>query len=293
MRTGRTGSKRRISLFLVALTLVCICLNAYSEKALAASNTYDTVCSFPYKSKESAKIIKKYEKLIDSVEHVIPVETKFTLSSKDSSYKQTNRDPDYYYIGDVKKGEPNGFGALFSPKGHPHYIGYFKDGLTDSYGILFSNIEENHNNIYLEVEETYKNGKPDGKFYAYSIDYKHIESKEYSSEDFENSKTKTIDGVKLYVDPPIIPAYLQKEGTFKKGDIDGKFTLYSVDGKILADVKFRNNGKKAKGKIYFESGKLKYDGELNGSLGMDGKGTLYREDGSVEYKGKFKNGKIK
>ena len=52
-----------------------------------------------------------------------------------------------------------------------------------------------------------------------------------------------------------------------------------------------------KGKLYYENGNIKYEGDFySGKYGGDkysdyiGKGILYRQDGTIEYKGKFKYG---
>jgi hypothetical protein len=266
-----------------------------------ASYSWDTITTFEYNdSKDAKKLIKKYEELIESDDiHLVGLDAKKHLNGT-TEYKQTTKSGDVQYLGSLKSGQPNGFGILFEKNSYdgvymPEFIGDFSKGYLDGYGIWFS-IEGSY--YYPNCEGHYKKGKLDGQYYEYMMDILGTSDENYdTSYALNNAKYDDSYGSVVF-DYPIVKTELRGGGKMKNGNMDGKWTIngFTSDLRstfVAAEIKFSNKGKKAKGKLYYEDGAVKYDGEMNGDLQMDGKGTLYREDGSVEHKGQFKKGDIK
>ncbi len=266
------------------------------SRRVVASNS--TIFTFEYaESGDAQKVLNKYEKLIASDNiHLVNLDPKTHLNGK-IEYKQTTKYSETKYLGDLKGGKPHGIGILFEKDGadelyRPEYIGNFSKGFMDGYGISF---QTEGMYCYPKSEAHYKDGERNGQCYEYMVDMDWAIANRYS----KNAPVYDTDNGSVVFDFPLAKTELYSVGKMKNDKRDGKWTInnfmsdHSSRTFVAAEVKYSDNGKKAKGKLYYEDGTIRYDGEMNGSLVADGKGTKYREDGSIEHKGEFKKGDIK
>lgn len=84
--------------------------------------------------------------------------------------------------------------------------------------------------------------------------------------------------------------YVAYEGNVSKGAVEGKGTLYNINGDTVYIGDFAENKFEGTGKAYYPANVLKYEGTFSNNL-YEGEGTLYRENGSMEYSGAFSKGK--
>lgn len=255
----------------------------YDINASGTANDAGTIETFDYADKEAKKLINDYRKTIDSYEgHFVNLSSDKKAFSDIVEYKQQTAYSEDVYIGNIKNGKPNGFGII-AQRIHtdqllPIYIGYFKDGLLDGYGVTYT--KDGSNYYRVEKEANYESGKLSGNYYEYSEDYS-------TDVHYDLGTAQQV----LFDYPFETSVYISAQGEYKNNKKSGKWI--EEHGLGWADVTYSDNGKKAKGTIYYPDGGIQYDGEMNSILQYNGKGTLYRTDGSVEYKGTFKNGEIK
>lgn len=271
------------------------------EGSPAESPTAYTIAEFPYQNtKKADKLLKVFQeaKKADPENFInIEVSSKGLFDTSDQ-YKQTLGAGDFLYYGDMKDGKPDGKGVLLEYASVlnatiPVLLGEFKDGQLDGYVIRISALTVPE----VASEGFYSKGERDGDYTGYSDG---LMNREYLNcypgildafEEYLRGELYNAGYDEIVWDVPLMPVYVQEQGTYNKGKITGKWTGYFYDGTVAAEIKMDRNGKTGKGKIYYSNGQVKYDGELR-NMQYDGKGALYREDGSLEYKGKFKNGQI-
>jgi len=161
----------------------------------------------------------------------------------------------YYYIGEIKDGEPNGKGAYYSPVDSLSREGTFKDGELNGYGVTYVKGEKIHEGYYVDGE---RSGK--GIMYAlgekmYEGDFLHdkrngkgtqwwpLDKSKYVGDYIDDKRTGK--GV-LYIDE--IKRY---EGDFVDGQFHGNGTYYDENGNVAYSGPFVN------GSIPFEASQMK------------------------------------
>lgn len=176
---------------------------------------------------------------------------------------------DYYYVGDLKDGKPEGFGVLLS--GNPDYgsimtyIGKFSKGeVKDSYGVCLA-----HNDICLEIAyegkvKYLRNGSDacpaDGKR-EIPWDFLSIQIAYGDTEYYENINFSPTIVAKCF------PHYI---GEIKKGSYSGKGCLYYANGVLGYEGEFKGGNYNGKGKEYSPLGNLIKDGEYKRGEFVDG-----------------------
>ena len=251
------------------------------------------------------------------------------FSSKIQYIETLDRYGVLYYYGEMKDSKPHGMGVIYSYHSKDEfgenafpmieYIGEFSKGYLDGYGIryIFDYLDNSISTRAYMVK--YEGEWKEGSYNGYGCEYRtnlsmvaneetldailsSVEDYSYDNEDYgENggvlyvskfNEGKWNDGqldgdIKIYNLDDILMAEIE----YDNGEEDGDFVAYNTDGNIIFFGKMKN-GELIKGKEYYQSGQIKYDGEYKNSV-YEGKGTLYNEDGTIKYKGEFKNGDIK
>lgn len=92
------------------------------------------------------------------------------------TWRVTNINSDYYFIGEIKNDRPNGIGIIYSKDGAVDYkvcAGNFEDGELNGYGIQYNCLKHffsNKANTFLNNSDTFTNySKWDKKYYNYII----------------------------------------------------------------------------------------------------------------------------
>lgn len=227
-------------------------------------------------SSENKKINKFIDKLNDGKYKTINLDNDGLIDILTSKFKQTIDKTEYIYKGELKKNRPNGMGFMLNKNSNQVYIGNFKNGQFSGFGILI--YEED--NFICVYEGYFEKGKFSGKG-----------NKSYDIEGNFYKKLINIDDDMDVKELFNFNTVLESCGTYKKGKLDGKATIYYGNGVIYQEGKFKSGKLDGKGKIYYSNGNVEYEGEFKKGK-YNGKGTLYNEDGSVNYKGKWKNGDI-
>ena len=198
-----------------------------------------------------------------------------------------------YYIGEISKGIPNGYGKLISKKENTYftYIGEFKNGKKEGNGNIFSS-----DNLFF-YEGNWENDKKTGlgKLIDNGIQY----NGNFKDDLFNGSGSLILkDGNFL-------------EGEFKQGKLFGIGHLNYKNGNIYVG-NFEDNLPNGKGQMTYLNGDIYYGNFLNGKKNgkgsfimkngdkfngyfendlYNGKGVLNKENGNV-YKGIWKNGEF-
>ena len=79
------------------------------------------------------------------------------------TWRVTNINSDYYYIGEIKNDRPNGIGIIYSKDGAVDYkvcAGNFEDGELNGYGIQYNCLKHffsNKANTFLNNSDTFTN----------------------------------------------------------------------------------------------------------------------------------------
>ena len=263
---------------------------------------------------EDAGKLKDVWKGLDDLEEAVYLDCKRGEINLTKEFKQSTSSSSYLYVGDIKKGRPDGTGAILigsdlstesksmvdlsGPSFYQIlYIGEFDNGRIDGYGCLFSE-DEFPCMIY---DGMFKKGvyNGEGRLYAESpFSYLSAEDVELLEQGFGKAEKTIEQGAEgISMSPvPVTVGGIKYEGQFKSGKYEGEGNLYN--GRNLSySGEWKKGDKNGKGTEYFSDGqeegtlKIKYEGEFK-SGEYQGKGTLYYEDGSVNYKGKFRKGKI-
>lgn len=196
---------------------------------------------------------------------------------------------DYYYVGEIIDGIPNGQGAGFDPSGEMIYEGSFKNGKYDGHGQYYVNgtliydgeFSTNkydgygklysHGRLFYEGEFKYNNRHGKGKLY----DDTRLKILEYEGE-FKNDK---FDGYGIN--------YLsQYIGEWKNGEKNGKGQDYHFD---VYEGTFVNGVREGYGRLFISENQI-YEGMFNNGM-PEGTGKLMDNYGKATYEGQFKDGK--
>lgn len=178
------------------------------------------------------------------------------------------------YVGQMEKGNPNGYGVQYTSEGNILYEGNFKSGKYSGQGKLYNSDGvmiydgEFSNNKYEGSGKLYNNIGKITYVGEFSVGQKSGRGIEY------DPKTET----KLYY------------GEFANDARQGNGVVYDTDGEtILYEGNLSAGLYSGSGKLY-EKGNLLYSGQfVNGQY--DGEGSLYNTDtGALVYSGKFKEG---
>lgn len=221
----------------------------------------------------------KILKVVCAVEEKYAGHTMLDFSDCDYATAEENIYMVNVYMGEFKNGYYEGYGWKFNIPG-PDYL---NEGYSRDYGANYvavtddvqENIWETCNPITYMGE--FKKGKYSGE--GIEILYPILSfAAGTTKEELKNTGYEGIDReIVIY------------SGTYKKDKENGKTKQY-IWGKLYYDGNMKKGEYDGKGTLYFSnSDQIKYKGEW--SYGKyDGKGTLYEKDGSVKYKGKWKNG---
>ena len=199
-------------------------------------------------------------------------ETEFGLFSG-TSYHLTSSDGEYYYRGETKDNEPDGFGMLSAPSGslsgvvlNLSYRGIGEEELRTIYH-SFAN--------YVCYEGEFKDGAPNGQGNRFSCSlYYSVLASQMSGAD-----SLRLDDIGFTV----------TVGKFRDGSANGPVKQYR-SGMLSYEGEMKNDKRDGRG-VQYQSGStaVLYEGEFKNDA-YHGRGTLYDENGQVVYSGKWKNG---
>lgn len=259
--------------------------------------------------------LQKFDEFIDSLEEEsannYPLEGPFEFNNQST------------YFGQLKNGQPNGFGEEIRVDGEAYYAGFWDKGkkigkcllafTKNSFFLSKSSIESDEVIFILNKSDlkgtVHEFTRYEGEGYMELMNGKNYETPIFKYEGrFKDSILQgagavyNAEGIKLL------------EGKFEKGEIR-KGTIFDNNGKkkykgdfvnslphgygISYDNKGQNvfEGHFSNGfffqndKIYFLSGEIFYEGEIKDEL-PEGRGTLYSNENQQKiYKGFFKRGK--
>lgn len=288
--------------------------NAVADTFLSAQYAYAQVHNIPLlQNSEQKKLAEWYEKhaaeLDNSLESMLYLETR---GLQDDRYEVTRNETGYYYIGELKDNEPEGYGMVLrwdslksGVTGNTEvaliYLGEFHKGQYDGYGLLFDGsaidkgglgptdailqyvTSDPHSELfdqwyqsgvnYVQYDGTFKDGKKDGEGNSYFISLLNLST--YS----EDPQAAFDEG----------PSYSVNIGDYKDGELDGDVLQYA-GGYLYYDGEMKDGERSGSGKEYYlGSTNLLYDGEFKDG-DYHGNGTMYAEDGSIIYEGKWKYG---
>lgn len=230
-------------------------------------------------------------------------ETEFGLFSG-TSYHLTSSDGEYYYRGETKDNEPDGFGMLSAPSGSLSgmerilYIGTFREGKYHGYGLLFAEPTSEDENVVLNLsyrgsgeeelrtiyhsfanyvcyEGEFKDGAPNGQGNRFSCSlYYSVLASQMSGAD-----SLRLDDIGFTV----------TVGKFRDGSANGQVKQYR-SGMLSYEGEMKNDKRDGRGTQY-QSGStaVLYEGEFKNDA-YHGRSILYDENGQVVYSGKWKNG---
>lgn len=259
--------------------------------------------------------LQKYDEFIDSLEE--------ESASGDALEGPYELDSQSTYFGQIRDGRPNGFGEEIRVDGDVYYAGFWKEGrkmgkcllafMKNSF-FLNKNFEDSEDIAFI-LNRSDDGGVVtgfncyNGRGYMELVNGKNFEKSifQYKGE-FKNSlldgegSVHIGEGVKLL------------QGKFSKGEITkgvvfdkngikqyrgdfvnslphGLGTSYDNRGKKVFQGKFSEGFFFENKKIFFTTGELLYEGEIQGNI-PEGKGKLYcKAEQAVIYEGFFKNGK--
>jgi uncharacterized protein len=211
--------------------------------------------------------------------------------------------------GDIKFFYPSGKLEWLRPylngDKHGKHIQYYEDGnvlreTNYSYGRQEGKTFFYYPNKQMEREYDYKNGEIDGKATIYAETGELAIERNYKGGYILSYSYMDKNGVML---PPIeiknetgtVKTFYKTgtpalEYTLKNGALEGKRTMYFVNGKVQEDENYLNNELTGLCKYYYASGKLKE--EVNYAYDdKNGKCVAYYENGKVKSEEYFMNGK--
>lgn len=240
-----------------------------------------------------------------------------------SFFKQTLKNTDYYYYGELKDGRPHGKGIKYDQIASI-YIGNFSDGKMNGFGTEYAVTSINKNNgdlgIYKVYEGYFKDNEYSGKGNRYTVVYNKdgkINLKEIIAKvnlqsvcinnDFLIADKKFYDLTEFLPVGKMTGSFANNRGNGKvkqykidtliyEGDVEddryhGKGTVYRENGTIKYEGTWKNGQPHGEGISYYDNGNTQYKGGMkNGKY--HGEGILYNPDGSVKYKGNWANGDI-
>lgn len=176
-----------------------------------------------------------------------------------------------YYEGEVKNGEPCGYGSFSYDDGTLIYVGEWLDGRAHGIGTMF------YENGLVVYTGDWVSWVPHGKGAIYSEEGNLIYKGEISLGEFHGMGTDYYEsGNERYL------------GAFKNDNRDGRGILYYEDGTTWYVGDWKNGAVHGTGTEYYEDGSLMYKGDYLAGK-KHGLGILYNEDGTVQHKGKFEN----
>lgn len=238
-----------------------------------------------------------------------------SLSIIDQESKESRQ-----YFGSATGEYATGSGRLFDNQGNLVYYGHFSNNLYDGYGEKYEPVNTVHNDSSLRsyqcvYEGYFKKGMASGQGREYRYDAEYTFEKEekessylyYQGEFLEGEYCGhgTLYGIdskyqggffkgiyngygnEWFLDSDNSKVY-RMEGYFSNGKLNGKGTKYFPNGQVLFIGDY-TDGQGTNGIFYFESGTVKYEGELSNSE-YEGQGKLYWENGNLCYDGQWKNG---
>lgn len=178
-------------------------------------------------------------------------------------------DCDFYYVGDIKNGKPNGYGVITSGYNsdtmYIYYIGEFEKGdVKNCYGMTL----------------TYWN--------CVSIAYEGNIS--YLTEDLYAVPADAEEVICLYPFNQIYNYYNNEDDSIRYEDMGlSRLSVAKCIPKYIGGIK--NGGYSGKGILYYQNGTIGYEGEFkNGSY--HGEGKEYSKTGELLKEGKFKYGEL-
>jgi hypothetical protein len=171
---------------------------------------------------------------------------------------------DFYYVGEIRQGIPDGQGRGYTPDGDLIYEGGFKGGKYDGNGKYYVNGE-------LIYDGDFSMNQYDGYGKLYARGYLVYEGQFKANN--HHGKGKLYDTSFRHT--------LDYEGEFKNDQFDGHGTSWGYVGSWV------NGKKEGKGKEYNGSDLLEYEGEFHNNL-REGYGRLFESHDRI-YEGMFKN----
>ena len=286
--------------------------NAITERFLAAQYAYAGAHDIPLQGfSDQEKLAAWYEENAGALEKA-PEELLFVEPTGFSDrYELTRKESGYYYVGELKDNQPDGFGmilqrdTLISDYENPTYvylyIGNFEKGLYEDYGLLF-HVPTMDNGGYgdLNTIREYVSDDPYSEvfqeWYRGGANYVTYEGTFHKGEKAGTGNaffTSVGDAVSYSSDPQAAMeqglAYWIDTGEFKDDQPDGKVRQYCA-GFLYYDGEMKDGEKSGDGKEYYlGSSQLRYEGEFSNDT-YDGKGTMYAGDGRELYSGEWRDG---
>jgi antitoxin component YwqK of YwqJK toxin-antitoxin module len=192
-------------------------------------------------------------------------------------------EPPTFYEGEVdKNGIPNGQGKFtytLQDETHTIYEGQLKNGKYDGKGTLYKSGSED-----IDFSGIFNNGE--SVYYPYENEFYYNLTNHVIEFNGEPGKIKTGSTMVVYY-PGGNKFY---EGGWKNNQVDGKGTIYFLNGKPREVGTFKNGGLNGPGKKYLANGYMQEGSFLDDEL--DGKAKIYYENGKLSVEGKFKKGKL-
>lgn len=225
-----------------------------------------------------------------------------------------DRQGNLVYYGGFNNNQYDGYGVKYelvndssivsSASYHLVYEGYFKNGQYDGQGreyrydaiYTFAKDADKDPHLYYEgefsngkycgsgiqygTEETYRGGFFDGTYNGYGTRWNLISSRIYSFIGYFRNGILDGPGAKFY---PSGQVYF--DGNYVDGyGITGK--VYYEDGTLKYEGELQNDKYNGAGRLYWQNGTMYYDGEWSEGM-RQGSGTSYREDGTKIYEGEW------
>lgn len=245
-------------------------LNEYCEEAYKFTDEYN-------------ELINKINSIISSKEYKpvkIVLEEKMLFNFGDT-WRVTNINSDYYYIGEIKNDRPNGIGIIYSKDGAVDYkvcAGNFEDGELNGYGIQYNCLKHffsNKANTFLNNSDTFTNY-----------------SKNKTSDVRKNEATK--DDIKFlskYYDltgwDKKYYNYIIYEGEFKNGAREGKGNIYDYRD-LVSWIDLGNNKALSNRKVELEN-KIKENAHEVKSLEYNARISPFSQELASQIINKVKN----
>ena len=286
--------------------------NTIAAQFLVTQYEYAAANQIPLQSfSEQSKLAGWYEENAVALDKA-PEELLFVEPTGFSDrYELTRRESGYYYVGELKDNQPDGFGMILQrdtlrsdyddPTYSYLYIGSFEKGLYEGYGLLFR-VPTIDNGGYGDLNTIFQYVTEDQtsdlfqRWYLGGSNYVVYEGMFHKGErdglgnSFSTSIANTVD---YSTDPQTAMdrglTYWINTGEFKDDQMDGAVRQYCA-GYLYYDGEMKDGERSGDGKEYYMgSTQLRYEGEFDHDT-YDGKGTMYAEDGSEIYSGKWRDG---